>query len=107
MPCLKPILEPQEEWFNVSTQPSVGIIYPPPEVRNIVDKTASFVARNGSEFELRIRQNELENPKFNFLNLGDPYNTYYQYKIKEFKESKAHFIFHRPCFIQQMCPARS
>ena len=25
--------------------PSVGIIYPPPEVRNIVDKTASFVAR--------------------------------------------------------------
>ena len=23
----------------------VGIIYPPPEVRNIVDKTATFVAR--------------------------------------------------------------
>jgi len=26
----------------------VGIIYPPPEIRNIVDKTASFVARNGA-----------------------------------------------------------
>ena len=37
----------------------VGIIYPPPEVRNIVDKTASFVARNGPEFEQRIKQNEL------------------------------------------------
>ena len=35
---------------------SVGIIYPPPEVRNIVDKTASFVARNGPEFEQRIKQ---------------------------------------------------
>ena len=47
-----------------------GIIYPPPEVRNIVDKTASFVARNGPEFEQRIKQNEVNNPKFNFLNSG-------------------------------------
>ena len=29
-----------------ATKPIVGIIYPPPEVRNIVDKTASFVARS-------------------------------------------------------------
>ena len=49
---------------------SGGIIYPPPEVRNIVDKTASFVARNGPEFEQRIKQNEINNPKFNFLNTG-------------------------------------
>jgi splicing factor 3A subunit 1 len=47
-----------------------GIIYPPPEVRNIVDKTATFVARNGPEFEQRIKQNEVNNPKFNFLNPG-------------------------------------
>ncbi|XP_012268449.2 splicing factor 3A subunit 1 [Athalia rosae] len=73
-----------------SSQPIVGIIYPPPEVRNIVDKTASFVARNGPEFESRIRQNELGNPKFNFLNFGDPYHAYYQHKVKEFKEGKAH-----------------
>ncbi|CAH1990541.1 unnamed protein product [Acanthoscelides obtectus] len=68
--------------------PVVGIIYPPPEVRNIVDKTASFVARNGPEFEARIRQNELGNPKFNFLNTGDPYHAYYQHKVKEFKEGR-------------------
>ncbi|XP_074652831.1 splicing factor 3A subunit 1-like [Tubulanus polymorphus] len=67
---------------------SIGIIYPPPEVRNIVDKTASFVARNGPEFETRIRQNEINNPKFNFLNANDPYHAYYQYKVKEFKEGK-------------------
>ncbi|XP_028514787.1 splicing factor 3A subunit 1-like [Exaiptasia diaphana] len=53
----------------------------------IVDKTASFVARNGPEFESRIRQNEINNPKFNFLNNGDPYNAYFQHKVKEFKES--------------------
>lgn len=71
-----------------ASQPIVGIIYPPPEVRNIVDKTANFVARNGPEFESRIRQNELGNPKFNFLNFGDPYHAYYQHKVKEFKEGK-------------------
>ncbi|XP_011687134.1 PREDICTED: splicing factor 3A subunit 1 [Wasmannia auropunctata] len=79
----------ESEENNVpSSQPIVGIIYPPPEVRNIVDKTASFVARNGPEFESRIRQNELGNPKFNFLNFGDPYHAYYQHKVKEFKEGK-------------------
>lgn len=54
-----------------------------------MDKTASFVARNGPEFEARIRQNELGNPKFNFLNAGDPYHAYYQFKVKEIREGKA------------------
>ncbi|TTQ23541.1 Splicing factor 3A subunit 1 [Bagarius yarrelli] len=71
-----------------ATKPIVGIIYPPPEVRNIVDKTASFVARNGPEFEARIRQNEINNPKFNFLNPSDPYHAYYRHKVNEFKEGK-------------------
>ncbi|RZF48905.1 hypothetical protein LSTR_LSTR003285 [Laodelphax striatellus] len=48
----------------------------------------SFVARNGPEFESRIRQNELGNPKFNFLSFGDPYHAYYQHKVKEFREGK-------------------
>lgn len=55
---------------------------------DIVDKTASFVARNGPEFEARIRQNELGNPKFNFLNPGDPYHAYYQHKVTDFREGK-------------------
>ncbi|XP_003743509.1 splicing factor 3A subunit 1 [Galendromus occidentalis] len=68
--------------------PTIGIIYPPPELRNIVDKTAGFVARNGPDFEARIRQNEINNAKFNFLNPGDPYHAYYQHKVKELKEGK-------------------
>ena len=71
-----------------ATKPAIGIIYPPPEVRNIVDKTASFVARNGPEFETRIRQNEINNPKFNFLTLNDPYHAYYRHKVKEFQEGR-------------------
>uniref|UniRef100_H2YW44 Splicing factor 3A subunit 1 n=1 Tax=Ciona savignyi TaxID=51511 RepID=H2YW44_CIOSA len=71
-----------------SSKQIIGIIYPPPEVRNIVDKTASFVGRNGPEFEARIRQNEINNSKFNFLNGTDPYHAYYRHKVKEFIEGK-------------------
>ena len=67
---------------------TINIILPPPEVRNIVDKTASFVARNGPEFEQRIKQNEINNPKFNFLNPGDPYHAYYQHKVNELRDGK-------------------
>jgi len=89
MPALE-ISTPAEnhEPETPTAQPIVGIIYPPPEVRNIVDKTASFVARNGPEFEARIRQNEIGNPKFNFLNFGDPYHAYYQFKVKDFREGR-------------------
>ncbi|XP_065169774.1 splicing factor 3A subunit 1 [Atheta coriaria] len=97
MPALD-VLNPIEHQVNSNNEnpsdpghinPVVGIIYPPPEVRNIVDKTASFVARNGPEFEARIRQNELGNPKFNFLSIGDPYHAYYEHKVTEFREGKA------------------
>ncbi|XP_073486988.1 splicing factor 3A subunit 1 isoform X2 [Aquarana catesbeiana] len=82
-------MEEEKKEEVVPSKPIVGIIYPPPEVRNIVDKTASFVARNGPEFEARIRQNEINNPKFNFLNPNDPYHAYYRHKVNEFKEGKA------------------
>jgi splicing factor 3A subunit 1 len=62
-----------------------GIIYPPPEVKIIVDKTADFVARNGKEFETRIRAHEKDNPKFKFLLKENPYNAYYEMKIEESK----------------------
>ncbi|XP_063430548.1 splicing factor 3A subunit 1-like [Mytilus trossulus] len=92
MPPIEKVVSVQDEKTEEEIQaakPVIGIIYPPPEVRNIVDKTASFVARNGPEFESRIRQNEINNPKFNFLQQNDPYHAYYQYKVKEFKEGKA------------------
>ena len=46
------------------------------------------MARNGPEFEGKIRQNEINNPKFNFLNASDPYHAYYQHKVKEIEEGK-------------------
>ncbi|WFD34356.1 SF3a splicing factor complex subunit [Malassezia cuniculi] len=59
-----------------------GFIIPPPELRAIVDKTASFVARVGSQFESKIRDQERANPKFAFLYENDPYNKYYQKQVE-------------------------
>lgn len=62
---------------------TIGIIYPPPDIRNIVDKTSQFVAKNGPEFEKRIIANNEGNPKFNFLRSSDPYHAYYQHRLAE------------------------
>lgn len=64
---------------------TIGIIHPPPDIRNIVDKTAQFVAKNGPDFEKRIIANNAGNVKFNFLNASDPYHAYYQHRLSEFR----------------------
>jgi len=59
-----------------------GFIRPPPGIREVVEKTAAFVARGGPEFETKIRASDTTG-KFNFLNADHPYNAYYKHKITE------------------------
>ncbi|OAF65971.1 Pre-mRNA-splicing factor [Intoshia linei] len=73
---------------NESTNSEIGVINPPIEIRNIIDTTADYVSRMGTDFVNRIRKNEENNTKFNFLNTGDPYHAYYQQKVKECKDGK-------------------
>jgi len=63
-----------------------GIIFPPPDIRAIVDKTAQFVAKHGKSFEMKIMSSaEGNSAKFNFMRAHDPYNAYYEFKIREFE----------------------
>lgn len=62
-----------------------GLIYPPPELRSVVDKTAQYVARNGIEFESKIRGDNAGNNRLAFLNDEDPYHAYYQAKLEAFR----------------------
>lgn len=56
-----------------------GILCPPPELRLIVDKTASYVLKNGKDFEDILRaKNE---KRFSFLSFKDPYYKYYTFKV--------------------------
>lgn len=57
------------------------------DLRNIIDKLAQFVARNGLEFEQMTKNKQKENPKFSFLFGGEHFN-YYQYKVTTEQASK-------------------
>ncbi|CAD6928431.1 unnamed protein product [Tilletia controversa] len=60
-----------------------GVIVPPPDIRNIVDKVASYVARNGKQFEQQIRSDERgSSARYAFLAPDHPYHAYYQSRIE-------------------------
>lgn len=61
------------------------------ELRNIIDKLAQFVARNGPEFEQMTKSKQKGNPKFQFL-YGGEYFNYYQYKVTTEQASKFYTI---------------
>lgn len=67
---------------------SGGIVFPPPDLRAIIDKTAEFVARNGVAFEAKIREQERMNPKFAFLHKADAYYGYFRMQIRAATEKK-------------------
>ncbi|XP_048583795.1 calcium homeostasis endoplasmic reticulum protein isoform X1 [Nematostella vectensis] len=58
--------------------------FPPPddqELKNIIDKLANFVARNGSKFEDMTKEKQKNNPKFSFLYSGQNYHNYYRWRV--------------------------
>ncbi|TIB36333.1 hypothetical protein E3P86_02531 [Wallemia ichthyophaga] len=67
--------------------PPEGMIYPPPDIRSIVDKTANYVANSphGALLEEKIREKERSNAKFAFLNSADAYHGYYKWKCDRVK----------------------
>lgn len=78
----------------------VGLIIPPPDIRcklsliffipclAIVEKTAQFVAKNGIDFENRIKEKEANNTKFSFLAPTDPYHNFYRSKVAEYESGQ-------------------
>lgn len=55
------------------------VLCPPPELRAIIEKTASYVLKNGKEFEdiLRAKNDQ----RFSFLQYTDPYYKFYTFKL--------------------------
>ena len=46
------------------------------DLRGVIDKFATFVARNGPDFERITKEKQANNPKFTFL-FGGPFHQYY------------------------------
>lgn len=51
------------------------------ELKNIIDKLANFVARNGPEFEQMTREKQRDNAKFRFL-FGGEWHPYYLWRVR-------------------------
>ena len=60
----------------------ISMIYPPPEIKKVIDKAATLVAQYGIQVETSMK----EDPNFSFINKKDPYYLYYQSKILQSKE---------------------
>lgn len=67
---------------------SGDIIYPPPDIKSVIDKTAEFVAKVGEDFERKVSQQQAGQPKFAFLNTNNPYRKYYEMRIQELREGR-------------------
>jgi len=63
------------------------LFQPPLFGTGIVDSTAKYVAKNGGVFEERIKREHRDKPKFSFLLPDDPFNAYYQHKVKEIRNT--------------------
>jgi calcium homeostasis ER protein len=86
----------QSSSSNNSNNGSIQQQQPPPppddpEQKNIIDKLANFVARNGPEFENVTRLKQKDNPRFRFLFNGE-YNNYYNYRLSFERELCKLFI---------------
>lgn len=73
-------------------KPPDNIVLPPKDIRKIIETTAGFVARNGANFEDRIRQKEVSNPKFSFLNPNDAYGGYYLWRLGEIRAGRGNAV---------------
>lgn len=64
------------------------MVYPPPDIRSIVDKTAAFTAKNPNPatFEDKIRARQASDKRFSFINEKDAYHPYYQHRVKFYRE---------------------
>ncbi|XP_034935772.1 splicing factor, suppressor of white-apricot homolog isoform X2 [Chelonus insularis] len=56
-----------------------SFIVPPADVQIIIDKMASYVAKNGRDFEAIVKAKG--DPRFNFLELSHQYHGYYAHKL--------------------------
>lgn len=69
-------------------KPPEGVVLPPKDIRAIIEKTAGYVARNGTIFEDRIRDKEQGNSRFSFLTPADAYAAFYQWRLSEVRSGR-------------------
>ncbi|XP_069941663.1 splicing factor, suppressor of white-apricot homolog [Cherax quadricarinatus] len=67
-----------------STSEYSSIKWPPPDVQMVIDKMASYIIKNGADFEAMVRSRD--DPRFSFLKTEHEYYPYYRCKIRLYNE---------------------
>ena len=49
--------------------------------KNLIDKVAQYVAKNGTDFEQMMRTKQQGNMEYDFLQTGGRYSGYYDSKV--------------------------
>ncbi|KAI5733769.1 hypothetical protein M8J76_015692 [Diaphorina citri] len=57
------------------------VLIPDAELKKIVDKLVVYVAKNGRDFEIIVKRKC--DPRFSFLEPGDPHNAYYERELNK------------------------
>ncbi|KAI5965796.1 PRP21 [Candida pseudojiufengensis] len=76
---------------TINIDSSNNIIEPPKDIKETIDKTITYVIKNGKSFEERLLKNDSSkngNNQFTFLKKESPYHLYYLNKLKLASESK-------------------
>lgn len=77
---------------DVANKAPEGTIMPPPGAREIIEKTAGYVARNGMVFESKIREKQGNENKMSFLQPEDAYHAFYRWRVEEIKSGRGNAI---------------
>lgn len=77
---------------DVASKAPEGTILPPTGLRDIIEKTAGYVARNGGHFESVLRDKQAGNSKMSFLIEDDAYYAYYRWRMNEIKAGRGNAV---------------
>lgn len=73
----------QEDEASLQVNVIYSGILPPSELQLVIDKTAVYVAKNGTDFEERLCLRKKNDERFQFLEATSEFHQYYVFKVNE------------------------
>lgn len=73
----------------------VGMIIPPPEVRELLEKTATYIA-NKPSLEIKVKERHSNDIRFTFLHKTNPYHSYYQHRVLQLRNQQSNETAQQP-----------
>ncbi|CAG8493205.1 3399_t:CDS:2 [Cetraspora pellucida] len=71
------------------SQPIGPIVVPPPDLKIIIDKMATYVSKSGESLEAKVREKHIDDPRFSFLLPWNEFHSYYRQRIQHEKATVA------------------